>query len=356
MPTLFERITDPNNFDQALRKALKGKNQYSWEAMEFMENETYNLEKLRRSVVDGAYKFSGYQRFTVYEPKERIIDAPHFQDKVVQLAISKVLKDIYQPCFIFDSYASIDDKGTHKCADRISHFLRKAKWQYGDGAYIIKLDIRKFFYSIDRERLKQIIRRKIRCSKTEWLIHEIVDSADEIDETGLPLGNTLSQLFANVYLNELDQFAKRKLSIKFYVRYMDDVIVIMSNKREAKEVFAQLGTFIKEHLNLDLNINKSKIFPIRQGVNAIGFKTFATHRLLRNRSKQTIKRKTRTMRRAIKSGKMTAMKAEQILNSWHGHSMYANSYNFIEKLLTKHNYIYKTNKGTLKVNELALAS
>lgn len=356
MPTLFEKITDPDNFDQALRKALRGKNQYSWEAMAFMENETYNLEKLRRSVIDGTYKFSGYQRFTVYEPKERAIDAPHFQDKVVQLAISKVLKDIYQPCFIFDSYASIDGKGTHKCADRISHFLRKAKWQYGDGAYIIKLDIRKFFYSIDRERLKQIIRRKIKCSKTEWLIREIIDSADEIDKTGLPLGNTLSQLFANVYLNELDQLAKRKLSIKLYVRYMDDVIVIVPNKGKAKEVFIQLEAFIRDHLNLDLNINKSKIFPIRQGVNAIGFKTFTTHRLLRDRSKQTIKRKARTMRRAIKSGKMTVMKAEQILNSWHGHSTYANSHNFIEKLLAKHDYIYKTNKGTLKVNELALAS
>lgn len=348
---LFNRIIDEKNIYSAYKKSLKGNNKYTNEAIEFAMNETYNLRKLRKSLIEETYEFDEYIRFTVYEPKERIIDAPHFKDKIVQLAINNILKTVYQPCFIYDSYASLDDKGTHKCVDRIQYFIRKAKWQYGEKAYIVKLDIKKFFYSIDRNILKEILTKKVKCQKTLNLLYKIIDSADSIDEKGLPLGNTLSQLFANIYLNEVDQYSKRKLGIKYYIRYMDDTIIIVENKEKANEVKDLIIDFNNKKLNLRMNEKKSKIFPISQGVNAIGFKIHPTHRLLRNDSKKKIKRKAKKMKPLIETRRMTIEKAEQILNSWLGHSSHGDSHNFITKLINKNNHIYMNKKGVLKIDE-----
>lgn len=348
--TLFEQIVDPGNIERAYRKTLKGKNKYSREAIVFSMDETYNLNALRKSLLDGTYCFDGYMRFKVYEPKERIIDAPHFKDKIVQLAINNALKQIYQPCFIYDSYASLDNKGTHKCVDRIQHFVRKAKWQYGGGAYVVKMDVRKFFYTIDRDVLKELLPKKVRCRKTLTLLCGIIDSAEQIDVRGLPLGNTLSQICANIYLNKVDQYCKRRLGLKYYVRYMDDIVIVVENKDRAQEVKALVAVFLKDALKLDVNENKTKTFPLAQGVNAVGFKIHPTHRLLRNDSKKRIKRKAKKMKRLIAEGEMTKEKAEQILNSWKGHAEHGCSHNFIGRLVAKNDYIYSDTNGRLKVD------
>lgn len=347
---LFNRIVSKENMNAAYKQSLKGKSKFKAEAMRFSENETYNLRKLRESLIDETYEFSGYFEFNVFEPKERVINAPRYKDKIVQLSINNILKELYNPLFIFDSYACIDNKGTHKCVDRINHFVRKAKWQYGENAYIIKMDIKKFFYSIDREILKELLPRKIKCEKTLRLIFKIIDSADLIDLLGLPLGNTLSQICANIYMNEIDQLAKRKLSLKYYVRYADDTIIIVKDKEKAIKVLDELSLLISERLGLQLNMNKTKKFPINQGVNAIGFKIYSTHRLLRNDSKKKIKRKAKKFRPMLINEEITVEKVEQILNSWLGHSKHANSYNFILSLVDRNNYIHMNNKGVLKVD------
>lgn len=351
---LFELIIVDSNMDYALNKALKGKGKFNPDAIIFTQNETCNMKSLVRSMVYETYEFDGYIRFPVFEPKKRIVDAPHFKDKVVQLAINNVLKDVYKDKFIFDSYACIKGKGTHKCAKRIQHFMRKAKWQYGKNTTILKADVEKFFYSIDREVLKKLLPKAIKCEKTLRLIFKIIDSADIIDFLGLPLGNTLSQICANIYLNELDQYCKRKLRIKYYVRYMDDVIIVLPNKSEAKKVLKQIRAFTENELNIKLNKNKTKIFPINQGVNAIGYKIYTTHMLLRNQSKKRLKRKIKAMPRLILEGNLTIEKAESMLNSWKGHAEHANSYNFIESIIKRYEFIYKTKKGKLKINNKKL--
>lgn len=347
---LIERITAKENMYDAYKQTLKGDGKYKREAMLFSLDETYNLMKLRQSLIGGTYKFGGYVEFYVYEPKERLIHAPRYRDKIVQLAINNVLKEIYNTTFIYDSYACIENKGTHKCVDRISYFMRKAKWEYGEDAYIIKMDIEKFFYTIDREILKEIIRKKIDCESTLSIIYEIIDSADEIDYRGLPLGNTLSQLFANVYMNEIDQYAKRKLSLKYYVRYADDTIIIVKDKETANKILDDLIQYYDSRLKLKMSLDKTKIFLIAQGVNAIGFKIHTTHRLLRNDSKKKIKRKSKRFPDSIAEGRMTVEKAEQILNSWLGHAKHGNSHNFIQRLLERNNYLYLNNRGVFKID------
>lgn len=322
--------------------------------MNFSRNETYNLNKLRSSLIDETYKFSGYNEFVVYEPKERIINAPFYKDKIIQVAINNVLKEVINPTFIFDSYACIDNKGTHKCAKRIQYFMKKAKWMYGEEAFIIKMDMKKFYYSIDRDILKDILTKKIKCQKTLRLIFGIIDSAGLIDELGLPLGNTLSQICSNIYMNEADQFAKRKLSLKFYVRYADDIFIIVENKKKAQKVFEEMRVFIKENLNLDLSEDKSKIFPINQGVNGIGYKIHTTHMLLRNESKRNVKRRIKSIPRLILSGRISVKKAEQMLNSWKGHAEHACSYNFIKSLVSKNKFLFISDDGSLKVDKTQL--
>ena len=351
---LFDRIVDEENIEKAYRKSLKGDTKYTKEAIEFSLNETYNLRELRQSLIDETYEFDGYMRFKVYEPKERIIDAPHFKDKIVQLAINNVLKEIYQPCFIYDSYGSIDNKGTHDCVDRIQHFMRKAKWEYGEDAYIVKVDVEKFFYSITREILKQMLPKKIKCQKTLSLLYKIIESADIIDVLGLPLGNTLSQIGANIYMNKIDQYCKRQLGLKYYVRYMDDIIIVVESKERAKEVKNLAVKYLQGELHLNANKKKTKIFPMSQGVNAVGFKIYTTHRLLRNDSKKKIKRKSKKMKRLLVEGSMTVEKAEQVLSSWFGHAKHGNSYNFIESLLERNDYIYINANSALKVDESKL--
>lgn len=336
---LFEKIIDEDNLYKAYKSVRRGSNKYHIEAIKFSNNETYNLKLLRDSLIHKTYKYSEYSKFYVYEPKERLIYAPSFIDKVVQIATNNILKEIYNKCFIFDSYGSIDNKGTHKCVEKISSNLRKAKYFYGDDACILKLDIKKFFYTIDRDILKNIYRKKIKCKDTLWLIDLIIDSADQIDKLGLPLGNTLSQLSANIYLNELDQYIKRVLRVKYYVRYMDDMILILKNKNEAKIIKSRLKIYLGSKLKMQLNENKSKIFPISQGVNAIGFKIYTTHRLLRNNSKKKIKRKCKAIPNLIINKHVKILKIEQILNSWLGHAKHGNNHNFINTLLSKNKFL-----------------
>lgn len=347
---LFDKFIDEDNFYKAYKQTLQGDNKYHKEAMEFALNETYNLNKLRQSLIDETYEFDGYIHFTVYEPKERIIDAPHYKDKIVQIALINILKEIYYPTFIYDSYSCIENKGTHKCVDKIHHFLKKAKWEYGEDAFIIKIDIRKFYYTINRDILKKFFLKEIKSKKLLKLLFKIIDSANIIDKLGLPLGNSINTLNSNIYMNKVDQFAKRKLRLKYYIRYADDIVIVVKNKEEAKYILKLLIEFINSKLSLNINENKTKIFPINQGINSIGFKTYTTHLLLRDKCKRKIKMRIKSMKHLIEEDKMTVDKAEQMLNSWKGHATHANNYNFTKNLINRYEFIYKDDKNKLKID------
>lgn len=320
---IYPDIINIDNAYDALRKTRLGKEKYKLPAIHFMNNETVNINALVEELRNQTYEVGEYTRFKVYEPKEREIYAPKFRDKIVQHMIHNIIKEIYFPCFIYDSYACIENKGTHACNDRIGHFMRKSKWEYGENAYIVKLDIKKFFYNINRDILKKLLRKKITCYPTLVLLDNVIDSSP--GELGLPLGNLTSQIFANIYLNEFDQFMKREIRLKYYIRYADDVVIMVSTKNEAKRVLGLSERFLISKLKLQLNENKSKVFPITQGVNTIGFKHYTTHRLLRNDSKRKIKRKIRSHQ----LGNIDTNKMIQMYRSWIGHAKNGNTYNFI---------------------------
>jgi RNA-directed DNA polymerase len=348
----FNQITEYVNLEKSFFQAINKNYRYKRKALEFGADLTYNINNLREELINGTYQFGKYSSFYIYEPKKRFIQCPDFRDKIIQCAICKVLSPFYEKSFITDTYACINNRGTHRASDKMQLFLKQAHTEYGQSAQIIKFDISEFFFSIDREILKNILAKKIKCHKTLALIHKIIDSSP--GEKGLPLGNMTSQLFANIYLNELDQYCKRNLSIKYYVRYMDDCVIICKDKKTAREILEKMKFYAKKHLNLQENDKKTKIFPIKQGVNSIGYKTYITHKLLRNSCKKKIKRKISKIPKLIKENKLSVERAELMLNSWRGHAIRANSYNFIQSLAKKYAFLDmdKNLKFTIDLDDL----
>lgn len=361
----FSKIITEENFDHAYYRTQRTNTKYSQEALNFSADLTYNLDKLRAELIEKCYRPGEYNIFTIHEPKQRIIAAPKYRDKIVQFAIHNVINEDFERKFIKDSYACQTGKGTHAAADRIQHFLRKAKWKWGK-AWMVKADIKSFFYSIKHHIIKNILAKKIKCCETLESLYKIIDnSPDSVGlpvseyenelyyyDFGLPLGNVTSQLLANLYLNELDQFCKRKLGLKLYARYMDDFVAIVKTREKAKEIKRLMTQFVNDKLDLKMNQRKTKIFPLAQGVNMVGYKIWTTHRLLRNSSKKRIKQKLSKFKRLLIEGKITKEKVEQILNSWKGHADHACSKNFYSYLENRFDYIYRNQNGSFKIKNL----
>lgn len=333
---LYEKIIDFRNLQYAYKQVLKGSRKFRKDAILFAVMEDVNLVRLWDDLRTGRYRVGEYIRFKVYEPKERWISAPRVRDKIVQFATHNIIKDVYANVFISDSYACLEERGTHRAVDTVQKYMRIAEREFVD-PWIVKFDVSKFFYSIDRDILKGILRKKIACKKTLGLLDLIIDSSPE-GEVGIPLGNVTSQDFANIYLNELDQYVKRYLGIKYYVRYMDDCIAIVPTREDAKLLKERMVWFLRTKLNLKEN-DKTQIFPLKQGVNAYGFKIWTTHRKVRDQSKRAMKRRIKAMDRKLKEGLLTEKEVKQAVDSWLGHARHSNSYNLAKKIFAPYPYI-----------------
>lgn len=320
---LWNLFLREDNFFAAYKKVNKSKNRKTKEAQEFNSNYVFNIYELMQELDDETYQVSPYSKFTIYEPKEREIYAPAHRDKIVQIALNNILKRVIYPVFIPDSYGSIDYKSTHRAVDKIQYNMRCAKRKWGNNAQNVKLDIKKFFYSIDRAILKTIFRKYIKNEKILRLLDKIIDSSDNISDIGIPLGNTISQLSSNLYLNELDQYLKRTFGLKYYVRYMDDIFIQVENKEKARIIIDVASKFVEERLHLSLNKNKTTFFPINHCINGVGYKIWPTHKKLRDSSKKSIKK--------ILKEEKDIVKLRDRISSWLASAEKANSYNFIEK-------------------------
>ena len=336
--SLYERIYDTKNLEESYKRTQSGNRKYRKEAIYFAMSKERKLRCLQKELEDRTYRPGSYIEFYVFEPKKRLVHAPHIRDKIVQFSIHTVLQGIYRSVFIKDSYACLEEKGTHEAVHRIQHYMRLAQWKYEE-PYIVKIDVRKFFYSINRDILKTIYRKKIPELEQDFLriLDMIVDSSPE-GERGLPLGNVTSQDFANIYLNEVDQFCKRYLGLKWYVRYMDDICIIVKDRETARNVLAKIRTYVKDHLDLELN-EKTHIYPLAQGINTLGFRIHTTHLEVRNSSKTAMKRRIKKIDEKVQSGRLTKKQAQQAVNAWLGHARHSNSYNLAKKIFEKYDYI-----------------
>lgn len=347
--SLFDRMMAPALMAEAYKRTRCGQRKFRPEAIAFDRYAEHYLARLRADLESGQYRPCGYTQFMVYEPKERLIHAPRVRDKVVQYAVHRVLEEVYGPVFIADSFACRRGKGEHKAIDQAQHYMRLCRRQHG-GGWLLKLDVKKFFYSIDRDILKGVYRKRIKEGRFLAVLDAIVDSSP-CGPVGVPLGNATSQNFANVVLDQLDQYAKRWLKIKWYVRYMDDVICVFPTKEEARRAKALLSDFLAERLNLTAHPKKTKIFPLAQGVNAYGFRIYASHRLIRQESKARMKRKLKAMLRHLAAlpqaerAEYRDFKARISINSWLGFAFHGNDFNLCRKLFHKLKWVKVERKG-----------
>jgi len=280
---LFEVAFSAENLYQAYIDARKGKRK-TLACFRFEINLGGNLKLIHDELHSDTYRPRPYRKFTVYEPKERIIYAPDFRDTVVQHAIYRVIYPIFDRTFIDTSFACRKCGGTH----RASQYTQKALRSCPDDSYTLKLDIRKFFYSIDRRRLKKLIEKKI---KDRRLVEAMMLFADMETNKGIPIGNLLSQIYALIYLNPLDHFIKRVLKVKRYVRYVDDFILIGITRGQCLGYRRRIVEFIKSRL--DLELSKSTIQKVKNGLNFVGFRTWKNKKFIRKFSLYKFKREVK---------------------------------------------------------------
>lgn len=326
----YDSLTFEKMYDAFLRAKTNKSNRP--EVIEFEYNVERNIVRLVNSIEDGTYKIGDYREFKVYEPKERVIKALPFRDRVVhQWFVHEFLIKYIVPKFIYDSYACLDGKGTHKAVNRLERFMYNAMLEYGE-YYILKMDIKKFFYNINPKILFKILQKYFKDKEFLNLASKLIFCED--DSIGIAIGNYTSQYFANLYLNTLDQYIKHNLKIKFFLRYMDDFVLLVKDKEVAKEVFKKIEIFLKEELELELN-HKSKYYPSSMGVDFCGYRVFHTHKLVRVRSKKQMRGRIKCWNKLYQEDNLVVKEVLQSFNAWRGHIRHANSYNLFIRYVAK---------------------
>ena len=276
------------------------------------------------------------------DKKKRKICKSQFRDRVVHHALVRVLEPIYDKIFVQDSYANRKGKGNLKAIQRFYKYLGKVSrngkingWFNNNQVkgYCLKADIKHYFEEVNHEVLLNIFKRKITDSKFIWLISKIIenclDSKPGVPQKGMPLGNLTSQFFANIYLNELDYFVKHKLKAKYYIRYVDDFVILHNSKEQLCLWKEEINNFLAYKLKLELHPDKSNIVPLSKGIDFLGFRNFYHYKLLRKRNIRKIKFKIKT----YKEGKITKEKFQEIFQGWQAYAKWANSYKLRKTIL-----------------------
>jgi len=339
---LFEKLCSWQNIILAWRKARKHKTKIDY-VVEFEADLRNNLLAIKQELESLTYNPKPLWRFIVQDPKTRVIHSSAFRDRIVYHAIVNIIEPIFEKIFIYDSCASRIGKGNLFALKRFDDFKRKVSrngkikgWFNNNQVkgYCIKADIKHYFQEVSHEILIKVIRKKIADENLILIIRKILDNFEsEVRGVGMPLGNLTSQFFANVYLNELDYFVKHELKAEYYIRYVDDFVILHESKEQLEIWMKEIDKFLREKLKIELHPQKSKIIPLSRGVDFVGFRNFWHYRLLRRRN-------IRNMKRKIELFKQDLISKEKLLESfqgWNAYAKWANSYklrkSFLESFL-----------------------
>lgn len=324
---LYASIIARENILDAIKKAEKGRKDKT--AVNWFESKREPLiDKLISDLENRTYKTSKYTSFTVKEPKERLIYClPFYPDRILQHAILNVLKPVFMEKFTSDTYSCIEGRGIHSAAEKLKIAVRDKV----SGNYYLKIDIAKYYPSIDLQVLKQKLRRVIKCEPTLQLVDEIINS----HSPGLPIGNYLSQYLSNFYLSGIDHYVKEVLRVKHYFRYADDMLFIGPSKEYMKEILTNVTAEI-EKLNLTLKGNV-RISPVSRGIDFIGYKFYPTHTMLRKSIKNNFKSRVRKLNKA----KVPNDYFKQMTASYYGWAVHCDAVNLLNTTLGEKIKLFK---------------
>jgi RNA-directed DNA polymerase len=309
---LYQQIISIENLQLADSIAQKGKKDQPG-VIEHNKHAEADILLLHEMLKNKTYKTSAYTTFTIYEPKERLIfRLPFFPDRILHHAIMNILEPIFVATFTADTYSCIKNKGIHAAANAV----KKALFDEPNTQYCLKLDIKKFYPSVDHDILKQLLRRKLKDNDLLWLLDEIIDSTE-----GLPIGNYLSQYFANFYLSYFDHWLKEEKKVEYYFRYADDLVFLASNKPYLHQLLSDIDKYLTNNLKLTIKHNY-QIFPVdARGIDFVGYVFYHTHTLLRKSIKQNFAR-------MLKNNKN-----KQSIASYNGWAVHCDSKNLLKKML-----------------------
>lgn len=317
---LFDKIVSLDNLYEADKKARRQKS-HRPEVMLFDKNKDKLLLDLQRKLINGEYETSEYYVFKIYEPKEReIFKLPYYPDRIVHHAIMNIMEPIWVSAFVKGTYSCIRKRGIHKALKDVKFALKDEI----NTQYCLKLDIRKFYPSIDHDILKIIVRKKIKDKRLLNLLDEIIESAQ-----GVPIGNYLSQFFANLYLTYLDHWIKEQKKVRYYFRYADDIVILGRDKQELRNLFYDIQNYLNNKLKLNFKDNW-QIFKVdSRGIDFVGYRVFHTHTLLRKRIKKKFCKKINKLNKKQNLDKDTY---KQKICSYIGWIKYCNGRNLLNKM------------------------
>lgn len=317
---LFDKIVTLDNLYLADKRARRQK-QHRPEIIEFDKSREKLLLDLQKKLINGEYRTSEYYIFKIYEPKEReIFKLPYYPDRIVHHAIMNIMEPIWVSSFVKDTYSCIKNRGIHKALKDVKHALKDE----ANTQYCLKLDVRKFYPSIDHAILKQLIRKKIKDKRLLSLLDEIIESAQ-----GVPIGNYLSQFFANLYLTYLDHWIKEQKKVRYYFRYADDIVILGRDKQELRDLFYNIQDYLNNKLKLNFKDNW-QIFKVdSRGIDFVGYRIFHTHTLLRKSIKKKFCKKINKLNKKQNIDKDTY---KQKICSYIGWIKYCNGRNLLNKM------------------------
>lgn len=303
----------------AWEKARKGKTG-TYGVKLFEKNLENNMRQLRDELLAGTYRTSEYSVFTLFDPKEREIYRLPFRDRVVHHAIMNVMEPIWTSIFIQHTYSCIKGRGIHAVVKELKRDLKDVE----NTRYCLKMDVKKFYPSVDHEILKEIIRRKIKDNRLLALLDTIIDSAP-----GVPIGNYLSQFFANLYLSYFDHWLKETKRVKYYYRYADDMVILAPNKPYLHGLLNEITDYLHSELNLQLKGNY-QVFPVdSRGIDFVGYKFYHTHILMRKSIKKRLCRKAAKLNKKDIDAKSYRMQ----IAPWLGWAKHCDSKHLLKKVI-----------------------
>src|SRR3989344_2562466 len=346
---LYRQICSLDNLVLAWRKARKGKTQRDY-VIEFERDLKKNLLDLQYELITRTYQPKPLTTFILRDPKTRKISKSDFRDRIIHHAIVNILEPIFDKTFIYDSCANRKGKGNLFALKRFDKFKQKVA-ENGKlksflnnnqvKGYCLKADIKHYFDEVNHDILLQIIKRKINDDKAIWLISQILNNSansrtqrERVTLKGMPLGNLTSQFFANIYLNELDNFVKRKLKVKYYIRYVDDFVILHNSKEQLEIWKKEISYFLSINLRLELHPDKSKVTPLSRGIDFVGFRNFYHFKLPR---KRTI-RKMRNKIEDYHKEEISKEKMLEIFQGWNAYTKWADSFKLRKRVVRE---IYK---------------
>ena len=330
---LWEQVVTFENLFNAYESASRGR-RYKNSVLGYRQHLEENIIDTLNLLTWKQWSPSRFKEFYIYDPKKRLISAPPFKDRVVHHALVSIIAPLFERKFITDSFACRAGKGTHAAKVRVEFFADTAHKAWGE-YYVLKGDIRAYFYSVNRRVLLGLIERTISDRDVVWLIRRIVECDGDVQ--GIPLGALTSQLFANVYLDALDHHLKDGLGVKFYARYMDDFVVVHRDKRYLQDLLSEINRFITDQLHLVLN-PKTEIFKSGIGschaIDFCGYRIWPGYTKPRKRTVTRARKRFRKLSVLYREGRVKLARVSAGMTSFAGYMKHCSGKATMDSVLT----------------------